>query len=116
MKGISQIGLFEITGTACNRVQIGGKTDLLGNPDIRREKPHTIVGFPGGDVEIARTSDGDYWVHIAVRKQIGVTPSATIVRARIDPTGRYADVANAAINQEIAAADIEHIAFLVRPA
>lgn len=111
-----QIGLFEIGGTDCNRVRIGDRTELLGDPKIKPEKPHTIIGFPGGDVEIARTEEGNYWVHVAVRKQTDGTPAASIIRARIDPAGRYADAANSAINNEIAAGDVEHIAFLVRPA
>jgi len=114
-KTSTKLGLFEISGTDCNRVKIGGRTELFGDPAIKPEKPHTIVGFPGGDVEIARTEDGDYWVHVAVRKQTDGTPSAKIVRARIDPEGRYADEANTAMNGEIDQGDVEHIAFLVRP-
>lgn len=111
-----QADLFEISGTECNRVKIGGRTELFGDPKIKPEKPHTIIGFPGGDVEIARTEEGDYWVHVAVRRQTDGTPAGQIIRARIDPEGRYADAANAAMNDEIASGDVEHIAFLVRPA
>ena len=110
-------GLYEITGTDCNRVKIGGRTELLGDRSIKLEKPRTIVGFPGGDVEIARTSDGDYWVHVAVRGG-GRDPkqaAGRIVRARMDHDGRYNEPGNAALNEAIAAGDVRHIAFLVRP-
>ncbi|KQS55943.1 hypothetical protein ASG17_07785 [Brevundimonas sp. Leaf363] len=113
------IDLFYAKADACNPVKIGGRTNLLGDPDIKPEKPHTIIGFPGGDVEIARTEDGDYWIHVAVRtdhRGDGEPKGAgQIIRARIDASGRYSDAANAALNDEIEEGAVEHIAFLVRP-
>jgi hypothetical protein len=101
-------------------VNIGGKTTLHGDPAVRPERPHTIIGFPGGDVEIARTSDGNYWVHVAVRtdhrEDGSPLPAGRIIRARIDADARYAEAANAALNDEIAAGDVTHIAFLIEPA
>lgn len=109
--------LYSGDGSAVNRAKIGGTTTLLGNPAIRTEKPHTIVCFPGGDVEIARTSDGRYWVHVATRTLAddpGGSPGR-IVDARIDAAARYADQANEALRSEIDKADVRHIAFLVEP-
>lgn len=106
--------LFAGTGADCNKVNIGGVTELLGNPLIKPEKPHTIVCFPGGDVEIARTEDGDYWVHVAVRKD-GKKAPGRIVNARIDFDGRYGAEANQILKSEIEAGDVTHIAFLIRP-
>jgi hypothetical protein len=112
-------GLYEARGSAMNRVKIGGYTELLGDPDVRIEKPHTVVGFPGGHVEIARTSDGNYWIHVAVRTDHtgdgDASPAGRIVRARIDADARYANEANAVLNAELERADVNHIAFLVRP-
>ena len=107
--------LFSERGQDVNPVKIGGRTDLLGDPAVKLEKPHTIVCFPGGHVEIARTTDGHYWVHVAVRNEISGGAPGRIVRARLDAKARYADAANAVLNQELAAADVEHIAFLVAP-
>ena len=107
-------GLLPGFGTDVNGVAIGGETVLLGDPDIRPEKPYTIVRFPGGNVEIARTSDGNYWIHVAVRGALGDKPGE-IVNARIDFASRYGDEANALLRQEIARGDVEHIAFLVKP-
>jgi hypothetical protein len=101
--------ITEGRGTDCNRVKIGGITTLFGDKDVRLEKPYTIVRFPGGDVEIARCSDGTYWVHVAKRD------GGKIVRARLDAEARYADAANACINREIEEGDVKHIAFLVQP-
>ncbi|SON54272.1 hypothetical protein HDIA_0731 [Hartmannibacter diazotrophicus] len=110
--------LFSGAGVDCNRVKIGGRTDLLGDPNIKPEKPHTIIGFPGGDVEIARTSDGNYWVHVAVRHPVDdpLADRGKIIGARIDFDGRYGDEANRVLRKEVAAGDVTHIAFLVAQA
>jgi deferrochelatase/peroxidase EfeB len=37
--------------------------ELLGNP--QQPEPATfLLKFPGGEVEVSRTTDGDYWVHV----------------------------------------------------
>jgi hypothetical protein len=37
--------------------------ELLGNPKL--PEPVTfLLKFPGGEVEVSRTTDGDYWVHV----------------------------------------------------
>lgn len=111
--------LFAERGTDCNKVKIGGVTELLGDPKIKIEQPHTIIRFPGGSVEIARTSDDNYWVHVAVRDGVtsGGDPegAAKIIRARMDHDGRYNDEGNSALNDAVAAGDVNHIAFLVQP-
>jgi hypothetical protein len=105
-----QTDLFCQRGQENNRARIGGRTELLGDPNIKPEKPYTIIAFPGGDVEIARTTDNQYWIHLAVRD------GGEVVDARIDLAGRYADESNAALRKEIEAGDVTHIAFLVNPA
>ncbi len=104
----------------CNRVKIGTTTTLFGDPEIKPEKPHTIIRFPGGDVEIARTSDGDYWVHVAIRHDVANDPGGSlgrgrIIRARMDHDGRYNDAGNAVLCQAVEAGDVNHIAFLIEP-
>lgn len=56
-------------GTDCNRVKVGGTTVLHGDPKKKVEKPHTIILFPGGSVEVARTEDNEYWVHVVVDRE-----------------------------------------------
>lgn len=107
-------GLFSGGGSQVNPVKIGKTTTLLGDPKTRPEKPHTIILFPGGSVEVARTSDGRYWVHVAVRELIN-TAAGRIVHARIDFDGRYGDDANRLLRDEIVRGDVNHIAFLVEP-
>jgi hypothetical protein len=40
---------------------------ILGNPKHPEPAEHRIE-FPGGAVNIARTSEGDYWAHIIVNR------------------------------------------------
>lgn len=47
--------------------------------DRRRPEPSTaVLKFPGGHVELARCTDGTYWVHVEV-----VAP-ANVISGRID--------------------------------
>lgn len=110
-------GIEEGTGTENNRVNIGSVTELLGDPNIKQEKPYTIIKFPGGDVEISRCEDGRYWVHVAVRdeREFGGFNQARIVDARMDFAGRYDDAGNAALKAAVEAGDVNHIAFLIDP-
>lgn len=109
-------GIDQQSGSEVNKVRIGAQNTLFGDPRVKPEKPYTIVTFPGGDVEIARCTDGTYWVHVAVRRDEVTGQNASIIRARIDANSqRYCDEVNAIINTEIEGGDIGHIAFLVRP-
>jgi len=105
--------MFSEAGSEVNRARICGVTELFGDPVIKPEKPLTIIRFPGGHVEIARTTDGDYWVHVAVRTEVGARRPGRVKWARIDFSGRYGNEANALLRREIAQGDVEHIAFLV---
>ena len=52
---------------------------MIFDGDIRCPEPTAgIIKFPGGHVEVSRTSDGTYWAHIAVNH-----PSNTVA-SRID--------------------------------
>ena len=41
---------------------------LEGNPK-KPEKAYFRVAFPGGDVEVVRTTTNDYWVHVRVNRK-----------------------------------------------
>jgi hypothetical protein len=103
--------LSSARGSDCNKVKIGGTTTLHGDPAKKVEKGHTIVLFPGGSVEISRTTDEHYWVHVAVDRD----SKAAIVDARVDANGSYMAAANEALKTGLETADVEHIAFLVKP-
>jgi hypothetical protein len=47
------------------------KIKLLADKGIRPEPAQHVIDFPGGAIELSRTTDGDYWAHIIVnRKQM----------------------------------------------
>jgi hypothetical protein len=47
--------------------------ELTGNPK-KMEPDHVRIAFPGGDVEVVRSTDGknpDYWVHVRINHPQG---------------------------------------------
>lgn len=70
---------------------------LEGNPK-KPEPIHFRIGLPFGDVDIARTTDGDYWVHVVInRPNDGHDPDrkfGKFVNARIDIIRKHAFEAN----------------------
>lgn len=73
-------------------------TDVQGvelKGDRKNPEPmHFRVKFPGGDVEVVRTTDEDYWVHVRVNKPDHTVdtddPTGKIVDARLDILGKHA--------------------------
>ena len=45
------------------------KIELLGDKTKRTESAQHIIEFPGGAIELSRTTDGNYWAHIIVNRQ-----------------------------------------------
>lgn len=68
--------------------------ELEGNQN-RPEPIHFRVCFPGGDVDIVRTTDDDYWVHVRVNHEDhgmfnpGEDIPARIIDARLDLTNEH---------------------------
>ena len=91
---------------------------LLGDKTKRPEPAQHIIEFPGGAVEVSRTTDGNYWAHIIVYRgepedDNEGTRAATgeIVGSRIGRTYE-ANLAVAPIQDETT---VEQIAVLIRP-
>ena len=97
--------LKSVKGTDNNTVKIGGKTTLYGDKDIALEKHSTIISFPGGDIEIARCSTGEYWIHVAIQDD------GLAIDCRVDGTNTY-DLSKQ-IGEAIKMAGVNHIAFLI---
>lgn len=73
--------------------------ELEGNPK-KPEPDHFRVVFPGGDVDIARHSDGSYWIHVAVnRPGRGLydpeAPTGQLLDGRVDVEGKSASETSA---------------------
>ncbi len=45
------------------------RIELLGDKTKRPESAQHVIEFPGGAVEVSRTSDGNYWAHILINHQ-----------------------------------------------
>lgn len=66
---------------------------LEGNPK-KPEPEHFRIVFPGGDMEVARTTDNDYWIHVRVNHPDhgmfvkGEDVPGKILNARLDLTDR----------------------------
>jgi hypothetical protein len=41
---------------------------LLGDKTKRPESAQHVIEFPGGAIELTRTTDGDYWAHILINR------------------------------------------------
>jgi len=88
---------------------------LRGNP--ASPEPETVrVEFPGGDVDVVRTSDGSYWVHVRVNRaedlaaREGEIVAGRLTDARLDVTGKHASETDAG---DFAAPGLFHVAVRV---
>lgn len=55
----------------CKNMQIDDapkRIELLGDKTVKLESAQHIIEFPGGAIELARTSKGEYWAHIMVNR------------------------------------------------
>jgi len=63
--------------------------------DRRNPEPESFrVAFPGGDVDIVRTTNDEYWVHVRVNKPGRDNPEyvmGKIIDARLDCEGKHAN-------------------------
>lgn len=68
------------------------RIELLGDKTVRPEPATHIIEFPGGAIELSRTSDDNYWAHIIVNRDFALGQDAQgmvsslgeIVGSRID--------------------------------
>jgi len=63
--------------------------------DRRNPEPETFrVILPGGDIDVVRTSDDDYWIHVRVnvpgRTSHSDATLGKIIDARLDIAGKHA--------------------------
>lgn len=76
--------------------------------DKRSPEPETgVIKFPGGHVEVTRTTDGRYWAHVAI------DDPSLVDESRIDYTFAGYKAAEIKIPNVPFADQIKHIALLV---
>lgn len=66
-----------------------------------------VIEFPGGHVEVSRTTDGQYWAHVEV------TNPQNIKRSRIDYSHKGFQETAGAIPEIPYAEEIRHMAILI---
>lgn len=85
---------------------------LEGNPE-KPEPTYASIEFPGGEITLARTSDGCYWAHINCFRSDGFDESEAGHRrgrftdSRIDTQGQHA---SEVIGGDFARPDTYHVA------
>lgn len=95
-------------GVDCEGIQ------LEGNPK-NPEPTHTRITFPGGDVDVVRTSNGEYWVHVRVNRDDSTSydpcaPTGELVDGRIDLSQGYpTDAQKSALNDS----KLQHLAIRI---
>lgn len=102
---------IESMGTKVQGVRLRG--------DRRNPEPeHFRVSLPFGDVDIARTSDDEYWIHVRVNTPddgeviVAGQRAGQIKDARIDCKGKHAGTVDASILEDPA---LFHLAVRVGP-
>lgn len=67
------------------------KIQILGDKTKKTEPAQHIIEFPGGAIELSRTSQGNYWAHIIINTQETINDSkglfsakGKIIESRID--------------------------------
>lgn len=82
---------------------------LFGDKTKKPESAQHIIEFPGGAIEVSRTSDDEYWAHIIVNRGFGdgdsdglTSAQGEIVASRIDSAAGVLDVPNAETMTQIA--------------
>lgn len=90
------------------------RIELFGDKAKKPESAEHIIEFPGGAIEVARTSDGNYWAHIIINRawansdQEGLHGAiGEVIGSRIADDKGIRDIEN---TREIA-----QIAVLIRP-
>lgn len=95
------------------------RIELLGDKTKRPEPAAHIIEFPGGAIELSRTSDGNYWAHIIVNRDFALPGEVEglegafgeIIGSRID----YGFPTEPNIVEVPDAAKLRQIAILIKP-
>ncbi len=95
------------------------RIELLGNKTRRPEPATHIIEFPGGAIELSRTSDGNYWAHIIVNRDFALPDEIEGME------GAYGEIVGSRIDYEFPtepnivevphAQQIRQLAILIRP-
>ena len=103
----------------CKNFILGNKKtpkaiELLGDKAVRPESAQHVIEFPGGAIEVSRTSDGNYWAHIIVNRDYIVDECEGLRRAYGEIIAGRIDADNG-VNPIPDHGKITQVAILIRP-
>ena len=94
------------------------RIELLGDKTKRPESASHIIEFPGGAIELSRTTGGDYWAHIIVNRDFALPREIEGLEAAfgeiVDSRMDYAFSACPNIVPVPNASELRQIAILIR--
>lgn len=92
------------------------RIELIGDKTKKPESAQHIIEFPGGAIEVSRTTDGNYWAHIIINRGTviddadgRVSALGEVIGSRV---GRDGDPSIPDLERQ---EDIEQIAVLIKP-
>ncbi len=88
--------------------------ELIGDKVKRLESAQHIIEFPGGAIEVSRTTDGNYWAHIMVNREYIVDECEGLRRAYGSIIGGRIDADNG-VNNIPNLENITQITLLIKP-
>lgn len=90
------------------------KRILLLGDKARPESAQHVIEFPGGAVEVSRTTEGEYWAHILVNRGQVIEDADGYVSAQGAVVGHRIYRSESGFQELEDAAAIEQIAVLIR--
>ena len=90
------------------------KIELLGDKIKKLESAQHIIEFPGGAIEVSRTTEGNYWAHIMVNRDYVVDECEGLRRAYGSIIGGRIDH-NDGVGQIPNHENITQMALLIKP-
>lgn len=87
---------------------------LLGDKAKRPESAQHIISFPGGAIEVTRTTAGEYWAHILVNRGWADSDQSGLSGARGEVVASRVDRHGCPLDEIHDARGIRQIAVLIR--
>lgn len=91
------------------------RIDLLGDKTKRPEPAQHIITFPGGAIELSRTSDGNYWAHILINRDWATADTPGFHECIGEVVGSRLDTSSGSIDRLPRESEVRQIAVLVKP-
>jgi hypothetical protein len=91
------------------------RIELLGDKTRRPEPAQHVIEFPGGAIEVSRTTNGCYWAHIIVNRGWWDADQEGLRSARGEIQDSRMDREGIGVHEIDGAPSLAQIAVLIRP-